>query len=200
MAHSSCSILYIYIYIYIYIYLYIHTHTNTSSGTRRCPEWPMAKPDSLFFFVYPKILNNLWTCVTVKCAPCYLRKTPLLIQNTQTCKKKKTTSWMNAMSCSTSNTKTKTCNKIVMLYSVRNVTEVLLDIQCSLFSFLEQECKDLLCLPPSNVQHIVDQLRNMDFPDGFPQFPWIVLGLCWLTLRRQGEQETGAFWSRMASL
>jgi len=36
---------------------------------------------------------------------------------------------MNALSCSTSNTKTKTCNEIVMLYSVRNVTEVLLDRQ-----------------------------------------------------------------------
>jgi hypothetical protein len=51
---------------------------------------------------------------------------------------------MNALSCSTSKTKTKTCNKIVILYSVRNVTEVLLDRQCSLFSVLEPEWKDLL--------------------------------------------------------
>jgi hypothetical protein len=34
---------------------------------------------------------------------------------------------MNAVSCCTSNEKTKTCNEIVMLFSVRNVTEVLLD-------------------------------------------------------------------------
>jgi hypothetical protein len=36
---------------------------------------------------------------------------------------------MNAMSFSTSNTIKKTCRKIVMYYSVRNVTEVLLDRQ-----------------------------------------------------------------------
>jgi hypothetical protein len=53
---------------------------------------------------------------------------------------------MNAMSCSTSKTETKTSKEIVMLYSVRNVTEVLLERQCSLFSLLEPECKDLLAM------------------------------------------------------
>jgi hypothetical protein len=40
-------------------------------------------------------------------------------------KKKKAASQMNTMSCSTINRKTKTCNEIGMLPSVRNVTEVL---------------------------------------------------------------------------
>ena len=38
---------------------------------------------------------------------------------------KKAASWMNTMSCSTVNRKAKTCNKIGMLPSVWNVTEVL---------------------------------------------------------------------------
>jgi hypothetical protein len=46
-------------------------------------------------------MNNLWKCVTVKYAPCYLRKAPVLRQNAHTCKKKKTASWMNTLSCST---------------------------------------------------------------------------------------------------
>jgi len=86
----------------------------------------------------------MWTFVIVKCAPSYPQKTPVLTEDTQTCKGKRTASWMHAMSCSTSTTNTKTCYKIVILYSLRNVTEVLLDRQCSLFSLLEPECKDLL--------------------------------------------------------
>jgi hypothetical protein len=39
-----------------------------------------------------KGLNNLWNCVTVKCAPCYPRKNLVLAQNKQTCKKKDTAS------------------------------------------------------------------------------------------------------------
>jgi hypothetical protein len=50
---------------------------------------------------------------------------------------KKTASWMNTMSCCTMKIKTKTCNEIRMLSCVRNVTEVLSDKQCSLFSLLE---------------------------------------------------------------
>jgi hypothetical protein len=42
-----------------------------------------------------------------------------------TCKKKKAALWMNTLSCSTINRKAKTCNKIGMLPSVWNVTEVL---------------------------------------------------------------------------
>jgi hypothetical protein len=117
---------------------------NTSRGTRRCPGWPMAKPDRIFFSLYNEKDRIIWTCVTVKCAPCYPRKTPVYTGNTRTCKGKKTAPWMNAMSCYTSNTKTKTCNKIVIFYCVRNATEVLLYRQCSLFSLLEPECKDLL--------------------------------------------------------
>jgi hypothetical protein len=50
-------------------------------------------------------LNNLWKCVTVKYVPCYLRKVPVLMQNTHTCKKKKIASWMSTMSSCTINTK-----------------------------------------------------------------------------------------------
>jgi hypothetical protein len=80
----------------------------------------------------------LWKCVTVKYASCYpwrlqyLRKT-----HTHTCKKKKTASWMNTMSCCTIKNKTKAFNETRMLSCVRNVTEVLSDRQCSLFSLLE---------------------------------------------------------------
>jgi hypothetical protein len=44
---------------------------------------------------------------------------------------------MNTMSCCTIKTKTKTCNEMRMLCCVRNVTEVLSDRKCSLFSLLE---------------------------------------------------------------
>jgi len=57
------------------------------------------------------------------------------------------------MSCSTSNTKTKTCNKIVMLHSVRNVTEVLLDRQCFLCSLLEPIC--IIATPYSLASRLV---------------------------------------------
>jgi hypothetical protein len=50
----------------------------TSWGTRRCPGWPMAKPDIICLLIKPKRLNNLWTCVNVICAPCHARKTPVL--------------------------------------------------------------------------------------------------------------------------
>ena len=67
----------------------------------------------------------------------------------------------------------KTGNKTVMLYSVRNVTEVLLDILCSLFPFQDTECKDLLGFAHSNMKHNVTLERKMDFPGGFPLFSWI---------------------------
>jgi hypothetical protein len=60
----------------------------TSCGTRRCSGWPVAKPDRFFSYI-TKSQNNLWTCITVKCAPCHPRKTAVLTQNTQTRKKKK---------------------------------------------------------------------------------------------------------------
>jgi hypothetical protein len=91
----------------------------------------------------------LWKCVTVKYAPCYPRKAPVPTQNTDTrthththththmCKKKKTALWMNTMSCCKKKKKMKTCNEMRMLSCVRNVTEVLSDRQCSLFSPLK---------------------------------------------------------------
>ena len=97
-------------------------HTNWC--TQHCPGWPMAKPDSKFFFIIwrKRGLNNLRKCVTVKYVPCYLGKAPVFMQNTHTCKKKKRASWMSTMSCCTINTKRKTCNEIGTLPSVRNVT------------------------------------------------------------------------------
>jgi len=75
--------------------------------------------------------------------------------------------------------KTKTCNKIAMLYCVRSFTEVLLNRQCSLFPLLEPECKDLLGFPFSNMQHIVFHVRNMGFarwiPAIFVDCPWTLI-------------------------
>jgi hypothetical protein len=107
-------------------------------GTQRCPGWPMAKPDSIFSYI-TKRLRNLLKYVTVKYAPCYPRKAPVLTRNTDTyiCKKKKTESWMNITSCCTIKTKTKTHNEMRMLYCVRNVSVVLSDRKCYLFSLLE---------------------------------------------------------------
>jgi len=53
----------------------------------------MAKPNSKFFY-YAKEggLNNLWKRVTVKYAPFYVRKAPVITQKAHTCKKKKTAS------------------------------------------------------------------------------------------------------------
>jgi len=55
---------------------------TTSRGTRRCPGWPMAKPDSNFVYYVTKKggRNKLWKCVRVKYAPCYVRKGPVLTQ------------------------------------------------------------------------------------------------------------------------
>jgi hypothetical protein len=48
-------------------------------------------------------------------APCYQRNAPVLVQNAHTCKKEKTASWLNTVSCSTINKRRKTCNGIGML-------------------------------------------------------------------------------------
>jgi len=58
-------------------------------GVARNDQW---RNQIEFLSCITKGLNNLWTCVTVKCAPCYPRKNPVLTQNTQTCKKNKTAS------------------------------------------------------------------------------------------------------------
>jgi hypothetical protein len=99
----------------------------------------MVKPDSIFSLCNKKdweVCGNM----SLKYAPCYPRKAPVLMQNTDThthtCKQKKTASWMNTLSC-TIKTKMKTCNKTRMLSCVRNVTEVLSDRWCSLFPLLE---------------------------------------------------------------
>ena len=54
----------------------------TSRVTRRCPGWPMAKPDSNFVYYVVKTggWNKLCKCVRVKYAPCYVRKGPVLTQ------------------------------------------------------------------------------------------------------------------------
>jgi hypothetical protein len=55
---------------------------ETSRGIRRCPGWPMAKPDINFVYYVTKKegRNKLWKCFRVKYAPCYVRKSPVLTQ------------------------------------------------------------------------------------------------------------------------
>jgi hypothetical protein len=98
---------------------------STSRGTRRCPGWSMAKPDSIFVYYITKSGDGIncgnvseWNMrhVTYEMVHNLTRK--------HTCKKKKAASWMNTMSSLTMNRKTKTCNEIGMLLSVWNVTEV----------------------------------------------------------------------------
>jgi len=60
-----------------------HLYIYTSRGTRRCPGWRMAKPDSNFVYYITKKggWNKLWKCIRVKYAPCYIWKGPQLTQN-----------------------------------------------------------------------------------------------------------------------
>ena len=80
---------------------------------------------------------------------------------------------MNAISCCTSNTKTKTCNKIVMLYSVRNVTEVPLDrqqVRYVLHSYL-YNCNSLFtCFLPYQV-FTFTQMLSVHFSAFFMHYP-----------------------------
>jgi len=54
----------------------------TSRGTRHCPGWPMAKPDSNFVYYITKKgrRNKLWKSIRVTYARCYVRKGPVLMQ------------------------------------------------------------------------------------------------------------------------
>jgi hypothetical protein len=82
----------------------------------------MAKPDSNFVYYVTKKVgrNKLWKCVRVKCAPCYVRKGPVLRQRyTNVQEEEEEGSIVNEYNAlSTMNRKTKTCNEIGMLPSV----------------------------------------------------------------------------------
>jgi hypothetical protein len=80
---------------------------------------------------------------------------------------------MNAMSCFTSNTKTKTCQKIIMLYCVRSVTEVVLDrqyVRCVLRTYL-YNCSSLFTCFLSHQVFIFTHVTC---------FPFTSLKCCWI--------------------
>jgi len=71
----------------------------TIRGTRRCPGWPMAKPDSNFVYYITKKggRNKLWKCVRVKCAPCYVRKVPQLTQKHTRARRRQHCEWIQCL-------------------------------------------------------------------------------------------------------
>jgi hypothetical protein len=97
--------------------------------------------DGVIFRYKEKGLHTLWKCVTVKETQCYRRKGPLLRDNAHMCTIRGTASSMNGMSCSRK-------NRIGLLYSARNVTLVLWDIRCSVFSPQEPEFEGLMGAQP----------------------------------------------------
>jgi hypothetical protein len=111
-----------------FIHVIVLTHCEflqlTSRGTRHCPGWPMAKPDSNFVYYITKMGDGINFGNVSEWNMRHVTKGSTTYTKAHTCKKKKAASWMNTMSVSTINRKAKTCNEIGMLPSVWNVTEV----------------------------------------------------------------------------
>ena len=83
---ETCSFMYYSVWKYIVVFWPYNTNIFsvciTSKGTRRCPGWPMSKPDSSFVYYITKKggRNKTRKCIRVKYAPCYVRKGPLFTQ------------------------------------------------------------------------------------------------------------------------
>jgi hypothetical protein len=119
----------------------------TSRGTRRCPGWPMTKPDSNFVYYVTKTGDGI-NCVnvSVKFAPCYIWKGPVLTQKHTRARRWQHREWIQ-------------CLILQLIGKQRYVTKLecyrLIGMSLKLFSPQEPECKCLLGFWPSSMQHTV---------------------------------------------